>query len=187
MAKKDKQTISSEIMDLARETVKWAMKNGCVRDPKTGEIGNYFIIEVGKNPSGKPIWTEEFEEDRETFGYVKLAILALGFAICYDQRQGHYIGAKGETGKNLGSRINGAATSFNTIKEQFETIILAGMYAWTLPFLLESLKSDLKDNAPNLLGAIDRVLELLGQPVQMSLVQALLEAQKPDDEDGDEE
>lgn len=182
-ASKTQDELNAIIDDLARRTLVWAKNNGCFRDKEDGQINGYFVINKQRSlKTTKPVWTQAFDETREIWPRVLLRMLQLGFPICVDSFQGHYIGVDGEQGVRVGTAFNHLYSRANTIREMVEVFIDAHVWNMAVPHMQKRLADGLKDADPiKMLDALDQLYLAAGMPRQMSISQYLLAMGNEDD------
>lgn len=163
--------------NLARETYEWAKRMGCYRDAESKEILGFFVIERRALKSPKPIWTESFDEDKDTWKDVVDRMIELGFPICADSFNGHYIGLPGEQGKKIGTAFNNVFTRTETIRKHVEASVFAGQWSAVEPYLQGNLKGELKEaDVLSLLNGLEQLLLAADIPVQQSFAVLLLKS-----------
>lgn len=170
-----KQEYTARVDELARETFGWAKMQGCYRDHSDNEVQGYFVITRSSKKNSKPVWTEAFGEDREVWPDVLLRMLQLGFPICAESFNGHYIGHDGEQGVKIATTINNVYTRAETARKMAQYFIEARVWSESLPFIQKRLAEPLKETDPlKLLQALDQLFLGAGMPVQISIAQYLL-------------
>lgn len=170
------QEQKAKVEELARRTLAWAKNNGCFRDGENGEIHGYFVINKQRSLKvAKPVWTHAFDESREMWPRVLLRMLQLGFPICVDSFQGHYIGVDGEQGVRVGTAINHLYSRADTIRKMVEVFAEARVWSLSIPYMQGRLMDGLKDSDPlKMLEALDNLYLAAGIPHQISIAQYLL-------------
>lgn len=169
------------IRQLAFETYQWALRMGCVRKAADQDVEGYFTINKPAKGSGKPYWCEAFGEDRETWAAVYMEMLRLGFPICADSFNGHYIGVDGEQATKLLTAINNVKTRAVTGHKMAELLIEARVWGLSSEWLQKRLPEELKGVDPlKLLSTFEQLLIGMGIPQQKTLAQQLLEASNQD-------
>lgn len=190
MAKKttDKKSVTDtrlehqgNVQRVAIETYRWAIEKGCVRKSEDQEIQGYFIVTSGTKRSSKPNWPDAFGEEDTAWGEVYMEMLRLGFPICADQRQGHYIGVDGEQGSKIITTLNNATTRIETLRKMIELVIEGRQWGDVQPWLEKRLPEAMRDkDLMVIMKAFEQLLIGVGYPVQKSIAQYLLEAGSTD-------
>lgn len=166
------------IDELARQTLSWAMENGCYRDKESGAILGYFVVSQPNKKTPKPIWTSAFGEDIEVWYDVLDKMISLGYPIAAAPMQGHYIGFAGEQAVKAATQINNAHTRLETARKQLRLIAIAGDIEDGRGYLEKRLKSELKTvDIRIFLSALDEFFLAIGQSVQTHLADLFLRAE----------
>lgn len=172
-----KREYSERIDKLARDTEQWARRMGCYRDFDSKEIMGYFIIESGKKKNLKPIWCENFEEEKDVFPDVVNRMLELGIPIVAESFNGHYIGFPGEQGRKVGTGLNNMFTRATTARKHIEAIVYSDMWYVCEEYIHDRLRDDLKSaDVARLFEGIDQLLMNAGIPVQHSFAELFIKA-----------
>lgn len=169
-----KGEIEKKLVELARETEKWARDLHCYRDADSGQIEGVFTIEKTRSKRIKPSWCEHFGESVETWRQVKDKMLYLGIPICRLPLDGHYLGFKGEQGRELGNKSNDVLTRAETIKRHLEYAIQIGDGEEVADYMGKALR-DSVDWSKYQTGLM-AMCEAIGKPLQGSLAELFLAA-----------
>lgn len=175
------EELKARIDDTARRTFIWIKNNGCTRPAESEPITGYFIIERSTlfKHTGKPVWTEAFNEKKQVWQDVMHRMLQLGFPICSDSN-GHYLGIKGEQGSKIGSKSNDLVSRHESTVRLVEAIMDSGEWKSSEPFANGRFR--IKDaNISKLLEGFQKAFLDAGIPVQMTLTQYLLSNTHDDD------
>lgn len=167
-----KGEIEQKILELARETEKWAKSLHCYRDQVTGEVLAVFTIEKTRSKKLKPSWCEHFGESVEVWRLVKDKMLQLGISICRMPLDGHYLGLKGEQGRELGNKSNDVLTRAETIKRHLEYAIQIGEAQEVADYMGKALREsvDWSKYQDGLMAMCDAI----GKPLQGSLAELFI-------------
>lgn len=105
--------ITPDYNQLLEDTVIWAKKNSCVREPiNGGTIACYFAKFESTDPN-KPIWSDAFPElklNGDDWCEMMKHARAQNAMIAYEHFCGWYIGNAKDVGKTIASRMNHSTT-----------------------------------------------------------------------------
>lgn len=182
MSKKSATETRNELIEkinrLAIDTYGWAIEQKCCRDKTATDnpIQGFFTVSRSiSKKSAKPHWPDAFDEDSSIWPAVYLRMLQLGFPICLDQFQGHYIGEDGEQGNKVATEFNHLYTRIGTAKDMLLAVLESRQWGLVEPHFQKRLKGDLQEvNIQQLCNVLDQVYVGLNIPVQMSMIEYLL-------------
>ena len=179
-----RQEYDQKIRQLAIQTYRWAIKQGCVREAADEEVQGYFTVAKPSKNTGKPYWCAAFpNENASVWPDVYMEMLRVGFPICADPFNGHYIGVDGEQATKLLTTINNVKTRAESGRKMTELLIEARVWGESSEYLKNHLPKELQAIDPMIiLNTFEQLLLGMGIPQQKTLAQYLLDnPQSPQD------